>query len=374
MNHNVTIIVPTYKEVSNLLRLVDQIEQSLQPLSILYQILIVDDDSKDGTEELVNQLSQQHPVQILVRRGVVQGLSESVIDGLKQIQQKPNNQGYVFVMDADLSHPPAEIPAMLNYLQHHENSFVIGSRFVTGSSIDTKWSFARRVNSRIATWLAKPLVNINDPMSGFFGFHANNLPNLDCLKPIGYKIGLEILVKGEFNAVKEHAIQFQDRELGESKLTFKQQLLYIRHLRRLYQYKFSTWAELTQFAIVGSLGVVVDLFFYFSLQLFFSIPHEWARAISFWPAVTHNWLLNRLITFNHRVKQQALKQWRNFVITALVGFTINWGTYQVLTNHLVFFSNHPIFALIIGILMGMGFNFLFSNIFVFHNLREEQRY
>ena len=240
-----------------------------------------------------------------------------------------------------------------------------------GAKIDKNWSLFRHLNSLFATWLAKPLVKISDPMSGFFAFHYQNLPPIATLRPIGYKIALEILVKGNFQHINEHAITFNDRQKGKSKLTAKQQLNYIRHLRRLYQYKYGTWAELAQFAIIGSIGVFVDLFFYLSLQYLLNLPHQLARAISFWPAVTHNWFMNRTITFNHRIKQNRLKQWFSFVTTSLIGFSINWGSYSLLTTTIDWFINSPIYALPIGIFLGMGFNFLFSNILVFHDLRKE---
>jgi dolichol-phosphate mannosyltransferase len=358
----ISIIVPTYKEVDNLQPLSEMIRDALQARK--YEILIMDDNSQDGSIEKVAELSKAHPIRIITRTED-RGLSPAVIDGFD------NAQGdFVVVMDADLSHPASAIPHMIDRLSTGESDFVLGSRYVPGGSIDESWSLWRYINSAVATLPALPLARVKDPMSGFFAVRKADIPPRGMLSPIGYKIALEVMVKGEFKAISEVPIHFVDRVHGESKLTLAEQLKYLRHLRRLYQYKFKTKAEFFQFALVGSSGFIVDLAIYLLLQLF-GVSHTVARAISFWPAATWNWMLNRLVTFNHREKTRKTTQWSAFVSSSLLGFAVNYGTYYVLTTYVPFFQEQMVLALIIGVLMGMGFNFTLSNLFIFKKLREE---
>lgn len=358
----ISIIVPTYQEVENLQPLSEMIKSALGEVS--YEIIVMDDNSQDGSIEKTAELTEKHPIR-LVNRTENRGLSPAVIDGFGEAKGD-----YVVVMDADLSHPATAIPKMIEQLSTGASDFVLGSRYVEGGSIDDSWTLWRYINSVVATIPALPLTRVKDPMSGFFAVRKKDIPNAYNLSPIGYKIALEVMVKGDFAKVSEVPIHFVDRIHGESKLTLKEQLKYLRHLRRLYQYKFQTKAEFFQFAAVGSSGFIVDLAFYLVLQMF-GASHTVARAISFWPAVTWNWFLNRTITFNHREKTKKSTQWGAFASSSLLGFAVNFGTYYTLTKYVPFFEEHMVLALIIGVLMGMGFNFSISNLFIFKKLREE---
>ena len=140
-------------------------------------------------------------------------------------------------MDGDLSHPPGAIPIMVERVMSGASDFVLGSRYVEGGSVDEAWSGFRKLNSLIASLLARPLCTLKDPMSGFFALRRADVPDLRRLSPIGYKIALEILVKGDFQEPTEVPIHFAERQHGESKLSLKEQLNFIRHLNRLYAYR-----------------------------------------------------------------------------------------------------------------------------------------
>jgi len=358
----ISIIVPTYQEVENLKPLSEMIQSALEGRD--YEIIIMDDNSQDGSVELCQELAATYPIRI-VTRTEDRGLSPAVIDGFDHAQGD-----YIVVMDADLSHPASAIPNMVDQLKSGESDFVLGSRYVAGGSIDDSWTLWRYINSAVATLPALPLTRVKDPMSGFFAVRKDDIPQRKDLSPIGYKIALEVMVKGEFKKVSEVPIHFVDRVHGESKLTLSEQLKYLRHLRRLYQHKFKTKAEFFQFALVGSSGFIVDLVVYLLLQMM-GLSHTVARAISFWPAASWNWMLNRIMTFNHREKSRKSTQWGAFVTSSLLGFSVNYGTYYTLTTYVPFFQEHMIFALVIGVLMGMGFNFTISNLFIFKKLRDE---
>ena len=139
-------------------------------------------------------------------------------------------------MDADLSHPPERIADLLAALDA-DCDMVVGSRYAPGGLIDRTWSPWRFLNSRLATSLALPLVNCSDPMSGFFATDRRALPDLKKLQPIGYKIALELMVRGQLR-VKELPIDFRDRGKGSSKMNWRRQLNFLRHLYRLYKVKF----------------------------------------------------------------------------------------------------------------------------------------
>lgn len=359
MNMKVTIIIPTYREVSNIETVALRTHAAMQAKGLSHEIIFVDDDSQDGSEELCEKLAQQLPLRIIVRKED-RGLSPAVIRGLGEAAGE-----FVVVMDADLSHPPEKIPDMLAMLENGEADFVVGSRYIEGGSLGEDWGFFRRMNSLIATWLALPLVKIGDPMSGFFAFRRSQIPPQQLLSPIGYKIGLELLVKGGFSKPREVPIHFVDRTEGESKMSFAEQIKYLRHLRRLYQYRYPTGAEFVHFGVVGATGFVVDLIIYLALQSLFGMGHLMARALSFWGAASWNWAANRLFTFPHRKKMAKLLQWPAFIFSSLLGFSVNWGSFYLLTQYVPYFSEHDILALMVGVILGMGFNFTASRIFVF---------
>ena len=117
--------------------------------------------------------------------------------------------------------------------------------------------------------------------------------------------------------------------------------------------------------MVGSTGVLVDLSIYIALQKLFAIDHRVARAYSFIVAASWNWALNRLITFTYRQKMSKLIQLPAFILTSSMGFAVNWGSYIILTDYVPFFNQHRIIALLLGVLLGMGLNFMAARAFVF---------
>jgi dolichol-phosphate mannosyltransferase len=234
----VTVVVPTYTEAQNLPYLIDRVARVRDAHNIPIDVLIVDDDSRDGSVELIASRPEQW-VRIIVRTGA-RGLSTAVLDGMRLAR------GEVLVcMDADLSHPPEALPEMLRRLENGAD-FVIGSRYVAGGTTDDG-GFLRWVNSHAATLLARPLTHVRDPMAGFFALRRSTLEKGADFSPVGYKIGLELMVKCGCAQVVEVPIHFEHRRFGESKLTMKQQFLYLQHLGRLYRYKFGVRTPWVQF-------------------------------------------------------------------------------------------------------------------------------
>ncbi len=229
---DVSVVVPTYKEVENLPLVVPAIHQALKDGGLHGEILVVDDNSSDGSEQAIERLAEQGcPVRIIVRKDE-RGLSTAVIRGFDE--SKGNN---LLCMDADLSHPPSAIPEMVRSLTDGQTEFVIGSRYCPGGTTDATWGVFRWLNSKVAMTLAWPLTRLYDPMSGFFALPRAVYQRASKLNPIGYKIALELLIKCRCRTVREIPIHFADRRLGTSKLSLREQLNYLRHLKRLYGFR-----------------------------------------------------------------------------------------------------------------------------------------
>ena len=232
---DVSVIVPTYREAENLPQLVPRISAALDRAGLRGEILVVDDDSPDDTEAVCRSLSSAHPVRLLVRRGE-RGLSSAVLHGIREARG-----AILVVMDADLSHPPEVIPQLIHAIQRDGADFALGSRYARGGSTDEKWSLYRRINSQVARLLARPLVPIRDPLAGFFALSRARFDEATGLDPVGYKIGLELLVRCGCRTVKEVPIHFRDRVRGTSKMTLREQVDYLRHLARLYSFRLRRW-------------------------------------------------------------------------------------------------------------------------------------
>ena len=356
-SQSVSIIVPTFREAANIPRLAERIHAALSDSGITWELLLVDDNSEDGSEAVVAELANRLPVRMVTRRQPPRDLSLSVIEGIRLCRFDR-----LVVMDADLSHPPERITDLLAALDA-DCDMVVGSRYAPGGVIDQTWSRWRMLNSRLATSLALPLVSCSDPMAGFFATDRRALPDLQTLQPIGYKIALELMVRGKLR-VKELPIDFRDRSLGSSKMNWRQQLNFMRHLYRLYRYKFGGPARLLCFVLVGTSGLVIDVAVYLGLQ-WLGLEHRLARFLSFWPAVTWNWRLNRSFTFGERHREPHVRQWGKFVASSLVGFSVNVGGYAILTSLVDFFASHRLLALLLGVVLATLVNFLLANFFVY---------
>ena len=228
-----SVIVPTFCEADNLPELAERLFSSVSQEPCDTELIIVDDNSPDDTRAICQALSQRFPVRLHVRTAE-RGLSSAVIEGIR------NATGEILVvMDADLSHPPEAVPELVAALENPLTDFVIGSRYVRGGSTDEDWGILRFLNSKLATLLATPLTRTADPMAGFFGLRRETFEAAEQLNPIGYKIGLELMIKCRCQGVVEVPIHFANRKCGTSKLTLKEQLNYIRHLARLYAFQWT---------------------------------------------------------------------------------------------------------------------------------------
>jgi dolichol-phosphate mannosyltransferase len=232
------IIIPTFRERNNLEQLLPTLADILRRASIKSEIIVVDDNSDDGTDELCQRLATELPVRLLSRQGE-RGLATAVLYGLRAAEAE-----ICVVMDADFSHPPEAVPRLVSAVCDLDCDMAIGSRYVAGGSLDPNWSWARRWNSKVASLLARGLTSAADPMAGFFAIRKETLVRAAEFRPVGYKIALELIVRCECRSITEIPIAFQDRRMGESKLTLKEQWHYVRHLGRLYWAKYNQLSRL----------------------------------------------------------------------------------------------------------------------------------
>ena len=251
----VSIIVPVFEEAPNVKPLAERVAKAMSESGRAAELIFVDDDSRDGIDQVVDALQLDLSVRLIVRRGE-RGLSGAVLRGFREAV----HDRFV-VMDGDLQHPPELITALLDALDQDDTDFVLATRYVADASVAAQWPLIRRIISRVATRLAQPLAPLSDPMSGFFALHRRTWEQADPLDPIGYKIALELYVKGKCKRPREVPIQFGTRQGGKSKLGMGTQVRYLRHLYRLYRYRFPQQTLMVVFvvAVLGGAGLLALL-------------------------------------------------------------------------------------------------------------------
>ena len=227
-----SLVVPTYNEAGGIERLITTLDEIFKANNLDGEIIVVDDNSPDGTGAIVDRLAQSYPVRCLHRPGKM-GLSSGVIDGWAFARPESEALG---AMDADFSHDAKIVPRMVKALEDGYG-LAIGSRYVPGGGIEN-WPLKRKVTSLVAIALAKPLTPVRDITSGFFLIKRDALTGVE-LDPIGFKIGLEVIAKAHYGRVIEIPYVFTDRIVGESKLNQKEIVNYLRQLGRIYALKFA---------------------------------------------------------------------------------------------------------------------------------------
>jgi dolichol-phosphate mannosyltransferase len=222
---DLSIIVPTYNERDRLEDLVGAVFSAYAAHDLDGELVIVDDNSPDGTGALADDLAKRHRIRVIHRSGKL-GLGTAVIEGFNAA-----GAAVVGVIDADLSHPPELLPAMLAVMRHTSADLVIGSRYIAGGGT-RNWPFGRLVLSRAACLLARMLTPIRDATSGFFLIRRDLARGVK-ISAGGFKICLELLVRGRPTTVVEVPYVFVGRTAGESKMNVKEATGFLQQLRDL---------------------------------------------------------------------------------------------------------------------------------------------
>ena len=357
---DLSVIIPTYNEYENILQLVEIIKDML-PDDLFTEIIIVDDNSPDGTGRLIasyiedaltkvcSGIQQAHEnssnfaiktresIVRLVRRENKSGLISAILQGIKSSTGR-----YILVMDADFSHPPETVPLLINELLRDPNCIVVASRYTRGGSI-RGWPYKRLLLSRLAAKIAihgLKLCNIRDPISGFFAFPRHIIENIR-FDTYGYKLLLEILVKAKGVRVKEIPYTFIDRKSGESKLDNRVMLDYVKAVWYLYRYGRKSkpviakeekrrsvlfLSKAARFYSVGATGLLLN--YIVSMMLTKGIiSNFWylqASIIGIILSITSNFFLNKFWTFEDRTfsPRNTLKQYGMFLGLSTVGAVV----------------------------------------------------
>jgi dolichol-phosphate mannosyltransferase len=334
-----SVVVPTLNEAANLPFLAQRIGGALRGQA--YEVLIIDDGSDDDTPAVCERLRERYPVFLHVRREARNGLAGAVVYGMSRARGE-----YLVVMDADLQHPPEQIPELVKPLECGEAEFVIGSRYVEGGKTDQKWGPLRRVNSLLATVLSRPLVGrTRDPMSGFFAVRAETFFRAENLEPVGYKIALELLCKCRVRRVREVPIRFGLRQTGTSKLNVRQRLHFLDHLSRLYDHCYPRAAAWAKWAIVNGCGWLIAFGLYMRLVARDMNP-ALAPSVAFAGILIANTIFQIRAT---RLRGGRSRDWADFGLVALIQWSVCTLSARWIANHAIHATVTELFAITFGV-------------------------
>jgi dolichol-phosphate mannosyltransferase len=208
----ISVVLPTYNERENIGRIIREIFAACDAAGLEAEVIVADDLSPDGTADAAEEALAGRKGKVLRRSGVPRGLAPAVVDGFAAA-----GGDICGVMDADLSHPPEAVPRLVEALAVRGADLAVGSRYVPDGGIEG-WPFRRRFASKVACLLARPVTSVRDATSGFFFLKKTVLDGVR-LSPRGFKIGLEVFVKGRYGSREEVPYVFTDRTHGESKLS-----------------------------------------------------------------------------------------------------------------------------------------------------------
>ncbi|WP_375413477.1 glycosyltransferase family 2 protein [uncultured Bradyrhizobium sp.] len=352
-----SVVVPTFNERDNVVTLFHKLETALAGHA--WEVIYVDDNSPDGTWEVVRQLAQQDSRVRCIRRIGRRGLSGACIEGILA-----SSAPCAAVMDADLQHDETQLPSMLALLQGGEADLVVGSRYIEGGNADS-FDKQRAGASMLATEVAKRVlrVEIADPMSGFFSIRRDRFEQLaPQLSTQGFKILLDIVATASGSLrITEIPYTFGSRLHGESKLDSMVALDFVGLVLAKLTHDVVSLRFLL-FAMVGSIGLFVHLAALFVGLEIFNLPFAEAQACGAILAMTSNFLLNNFLTYrDQRLKGFGiLRGLLLFYLVCSVGLLANVGVaFSV-------YDQEPIWWLAgaAGALMGVVWNYAMSGLFV----------
>ena len=342
-----SVIIPTYNESQNITKMLDIVSSCL-PAAANAEIIVVDDNSPDGTGKIAEEYARKArttgtcEIRIINRKDE-KGLSSAILTGIRASVGES-----VVVMDSDFSHPPETIAKMIEEMKRSNCDIVVASRYVEGGSI-TGWPFKRKLISRGATKIAQRSlgIKIKDPMSGFFAFRRHIIRNIN-FDAIGYKILLEILVKARGAKVREIPYNFTDRKSGKSKLDRTVISDYVRSVWKLYRYgkpekerrtSVRFLSKAGRFYTVGASGLLVNYLVSFLFGAVFSnLWYIYATMIGIVFSMTSNFVLNKIWTFEDRntTTKRTLVQYITFLAFSSIGAAFQLGMVYLLvgTEHM----------------------------------------
>ncbi len=347
----VAVIVPTFNERDNVLELAARLARALE--GIAFEVVVVDDDSPDGTAELVRELSLHDPRFRCIQRIGRRGLASACIEGMLA-----TSAPFLAVIDADLQHDERLLTGMLEVLRSGRADAVVASRYLEGTEVPG-WAEERRLASRLATRLVAGiprLRGLSDPLSGFFMLTREAFDgSVRRLSAIGFKLLLDILLSApQPLRVVELPYRFRERRLGRSKLDLR---VVVEFLVLLLDKLVGAWvpARFLLFTAVGGLGVFVHLAVLVLVHRGFAVEFVRAQILATLVAMTFNFALNNELTYSDRRLRGVdwLRGWASFSLACSLGAFANVGIAAFLFGR----ETSWILAAIGGILVGAVWNY-----------------
>ena len=360
------IIIPTFNERGNISALISALLEQFKGIQHDLHILIVDDNSPDGTADVVRSLLPRND-NLHLLTGQKAGLGAAYIRGMDHAL-KVLQADLVFEMDADFSHKPEDIPRLLSEIEAGAD-FVIGSRYVPGGSVPKTWNLVRRLNSmggNLAARYIAGIPQIRDCTAGFRAIRASLLRRIDfnALRVQGYAFQVALLHAAveAGGKILEIPVDFVDRKKGESKLRFSD----------ILEFAFNVWwirlqssRTFIKFAIVGASGVLVNLGF-FTLFLELEINKYIASPIAIELSIIWNFLLNNYWTFRWRKTSSRTRiRGLKFNLVSIIALGVSYGSFVILS--LAFPDIMPQIHQLIGIVPATLVNYFLNSYWTFRH-------
>jgi dolichol-phosphate mannosyltransferase len=354
----VVIINPTYNEKENISRLIPILQEEFKKISHEMHILVVDDNSPDGTAEIVKDLMKVSS-NIHLITGQKQGLGAAYIRGMIYAMEKLGADA-VMEMDADFSHKPEDVKRLIAELDKGFD-FVIGSRYVPGGTIPREWGFFRRMNSKFGNIFARfvaGLYHVHDCTAGFRAIKTDLLKKFDLgsIRAQGYSFQMNLLYQAVNHGakVKEVPVDFIDRKMGQSKLGLSD---IAEFMLNAWMIRFERSETFLKFAIVGSSGVLVNLGVLWFLHDVLKTSDLIASPFAVEASIFSNFVLNNYWTFggrNRYVTDRFFKKFVKFNLVSLTALVITFSIFYILTR---FFGVYYLLAQMGGIALAMFWNY-----------------
>ena len=367
----VVIILPTYNERGNIVALLASLHEQFRRIRHDMHILVVDDNSPDGTAALVRESMPHYPNLHLIT-GEKSGLGAAYIRGMQHAIGELRAD-VVFEMDADFSHNPADVPRLLAALESSAD-FVIGSRHVKGGSIPAEWSTWRKLNSAGGNWVARyvaGLYGIRDCTAGFRAIRASILRQIDfsALRVKGYAFQVALLHQAVClgAVVKEVPVDFVDRKYGQSKLGLSD---IIEFIINAWWIRMRALRTFIRFAVVGASGTIVNLGV-FSVALHANLNKYVASPLAIEVSIVWNFLLNNYWTFKERrTRDRTRIKGLKFNLVSLASLGVSFTTFIAMS--LFFPRVSPQIDQLVGIVPAVLVNYFLNSYWTFRSHPEPE--